>query len=309
MNKLTLPWVLRGTDFSRSGWHAEPTAAFQLMFEFLRLSPTYELARKERFGKLTAEDRLVLPKDFSEVLKTYDLLGDVNCVLFRAWWLKRGLKVFGNPYSKPKVHLVSLLSANEEASFVRIKDDLALNLADQRRDEGLSASLLLSVPINLKTSDALKQIKKILLENKTESQMFLQPPKLRLHGKRFHANAMFRGLRLMWIKAAKPSWELWRLGTHAKYSGSYSNVLDTNAPKKIANPTDVDDRQIITKITFRALNKFQLISENAARGRFPCVDEVEIGKFDYSEISKRLLIHARWIKSEKNRIKSLRNKN
>jgi hypothetical protein len=303
MEKLSLPWVLRGTDFSRSGWHAEPTAAFQLMFEFLRLSPTYELARKERLGKLTADDRRTLPADFSEALKTYDLLGDVNCVLFRAWWLKRGLKVFGNSYSKPKVHLVSLLTANEEASLEQLKGDLDRNLSDQRRDEGLNSSLLLSVPINLKTSDALKQIKKILSENRNGSHTSTQQPKLRLHGKRFHATAMFRGLRLMWIKAAKPSWELWRLGTHSKYSGSYSNVLDTNAPKKIANPTDVDDRQIITKITFRALNKFQLITENAARGKFPCTDDVELGNFDYVEISKRLLIHARWIKSEKQRLR------
>ena len=31
-----LPWVLRGSDFSKQDWHVAPTAGFQLMFEFLR---------------------------------------------------------------------------------------------------------------------------------------------------------------------------------------------------------------------------------------------------------------------------------
>lgn len=146
----------------------------------------------------------------------------------------------------------------------------------------------------------------MLSANRSDSDIVHQQPIIKLNGKRFHANAMFRGLRLLWIKAAKPTWELWRLGTYAKYSSSYSNVLDTNAPKKINNPTDVDDRRIITKITFRALKKFELIAENAARGRFPCVGNVELGTFDYSIIAKRLLAHTLWVKEEKQRVKSSR---
>ena len=87
MNRTRLPWTLRGSDFSQAGWHSEPTTAYQLMFEFLLLSPSYELARRARSGQLTAADRTRLPADFKQVLATYDLLGDVNGILFRQWWL------------------------------------------------------------------------------------------------------------------------------------------------------------------------------------------------------------------------------
>jgi hypothetical protein len=300
-----LPWVLRGTDFSREGWHTQPTAGYQLMFEFLRISPSYELARKARHQGLTAEEKSLLPKDFELVLKTYDLLGDVNCVLFRSWWLKRGLKAFGNPYSKPKIHGVSLIQANEDLSLSQLENDIRTNLLDQRRDEGLSASLLISVPLTLKTTDVLRQLKKLLTTRRTDIQQSRQQPKITLSGKRLHVNAIFKGLRLLWIRATKPKWELWRLGTYAKFSDSYSNILDPNGPKKIISPIDVDDRRAITKITFRALVKFQFMAENAARGKFPSSDPVEISEFEYPLIAKRLAAHAKWVKSEKSKLSGL----
>lgn len=302
-----LPWVLRGTDFSREGWHTQPTAGYQLMFEFLRISPSYELARKARVGKLTPEERRSLPKDFDLVLKTYDLLGDVNCILFRSWWLKRGLRAFGNPYTKPKVRQVSLLSANSDVSMPQLEADVQRNLKDQRRDEGLNTSLLISLPLTLKTSEVLKQVKKLLSENRDLVALSAQQPKIKLHGKRLHANAIFKGLRLLWIKAAKPKWELWRLGTFTKFSDSYSSVLNPEGPKKTETAVDAVDRQIITKITFRALNKFQLMAENAARGKFPSSEQVEMSNFEYTVLAKRLSVHAKWVKSEKSKLRSLSN--
>lgn len=299
-----LPWVLRGTDFSQAGWHTQPTAGYQLMFEFLRISPSYELARKARTKKLTAEDRRSLPSDFDQVLKTYDLFGDVNCVLFRSWWLRRGLKVFGNPYAKPKVHAVSLLGANADISLSQLDADLGMNLRDQRRDEGLNASLLVALPLSLKTSEVLKQVKKLLDANRDQVGTSTHQPKIKLSGKRLHANAIFKGLRLLWFKAAKPKWELWRLGAKAQFSESYSSVLKPDAPKKIVMPLDVDDRRAMTKITFRALNKFLLMAENAARGKFPSSDPVEMSEFDFPKIAQRLLIHGKWIKAEKARLRA-----
>ena len=64
MTNSRLPWVLKGGDFSHPGWHTHPTAAYQMMFEFLRLSPSYELARIARTRKLFKLERSSIPKDF-----------------------------------------------------------------------------------------------------------------------------------------------------------------------------------------------------------------------------------------------------
>jgi len=39
------------------------------MLKYLRLSPTYELARKARTSNLTSKEKKLLPKDFEQVLK------------------------------------------------------------------------------------------------------------------------------------------------------------------------------------------------------------------------------------------------
>jgi len=294
-----LPWVLRGGDFSKPGWHTQPTAAYQLMFEFLRVSPSYELARKARTTGLSKEEKKILPEDFEQVLKTYDLIGDVNCVLFRLWWLKRGLGVFGNPYSKPDIHEIAVLPAGSDMEVKQILSSLQSDFSDKRRDEGLTASVLVSLPLDLKTTEVLRKVRKLLNAYKDKDVGAPTPPKIKLMGKRFHANPMFKGLRLLWIRAAKPNWELWRLGAKAQLSDSYSKELDPAAPRKAKDTIEIDDRITMSKITFRALHRFEHIAENAARGRFPCSDPVALSEFNYPEIAQRLLKHTKWVKSKK----------
>ena len=118
-------------------------------------------------------------------------------------------------------------------------------------------------------------------------------------GKRLHINAMVKGIRLLWFKAAKPNWELWRLGAKAKLSDSYSEVLNPVAPRKAKDIIEMNDRLTMGKITFRAVHRFEHIAENAARGRFPCADPVDMSEFNYPEIAQRLLKHTKWVKSQK----------
>ena len=113
MKPVDKPWRAKESDFSSPAWHAEPTVGYQLMFEFLRLSPSYEMARKEAAEGLSAEDKRVLPRDFKSVQRMYQRCGDVQRVLFREWWLERGLSLFGNPHRKPTVQPVGRLEQGQ----------------------------------------------------------------------------------------------------------------------------------------------------------------------------------------------------
>lgn len=304
MSKKTQSWDLRGSDFSRQGWHTKPTAAYMLLFEFLRLSPSYELARVHRTTGLSKEQMKSLPADFKQVLATYDRLGDVRTALFRGWWLKHGLRAFGNPYSKPIVHKVASLASNRDVTLGDVSDELNQFLIDTRPEEGLTESLLVSIPLGGRRSDVLKQINK-LLELHPPSKVSLSPKstkQLKLVCKRFHAKAILNGVRLLWIKAAKPKWENWRLGTYTNLSPSYALELDYNGPKKTASEVEQVDRMIMGKITSRALKRFEHIAENAARGRFPCAEPVECSPFDYAALANRIKQNLRWEKTEKARL-------
>lgn len=293
-----MPWKLRAADFNKPGWHTRPTVGYELMFEFLRLSPSYELARKAREEGLTAEEKACLPSDFRQVLDTYGLLGNVQTILFRSWWLQRGLKVFGNPHSRPRVHKFGFLPNGKDVSASAVADDMERLLSETRRDEGLGPTLLLSVPLGRRKGEVLNEIGRLLDEHLSDSAN-LSSPVLQLQGQRLRAKVLFDGVRLLWFKAAKPKWELWRLGAKARLSKTYSSALNPDAPRKPADVIEMTDRELMSKITYRALLKFEAIAENAARGRFPTDAKVEQVSFDYSQLARIIRRKNAWEDKEK----------
>lgn len=305
MAKTLLPWKLRASDFDKPGWHTRPTVGFELMLAFLRVSPSYELARKEHEEGLTEEEKRGLPADFAEVRKTYALLGDVQRTLFRAWWLKRGLKAFGNPHTKPRVHEIAALENSMDASVEHLRQPLEEYLGETRRDEGLGAALLVSIPLGRRKGEILTQISRLLDRHSQVEAATAKAPTLRLMGQRLRTKSLLTGLRLLWFRAAKPKWELWRLGALARLSETYSKVLDPNAGRRVKDVIEQTDRDMMTKITYRALNKFEAIAENAARGKFPSDAPVEKAPFDYPRIAKQIQHSNAWEKKEKERLKKL----
>jgi hypothetical protein len=215
------------------------------------------------------------------------------------------LQVFGNPYKKPRVHSLGVLNAGLNLQLNEIAAPIISYLNNERNEEGLNASLVLSVPLTLKRSDLLKQISKLIAANGGVETEVDQKPKLKLVSKRLRPDVLFKGLRLLWIKAAKPNWELWRLGAKAELSDSYSNVLDPNAPKKVKTDLEKNDRIIMSKITSRFLTKYEAIAENAARGLFPTDRPVLSAGYDYPLIAKRLQARSVLIKEKKAAIKNL----
>ena len=306
--KKRLPWVLRGSDFSKPGWHLQPTVGYQLMTEYLRISPSYELARKANMEGLTEEEKHSLPQDFEQVLKTYKQFGDIRQILFRQWWLKRGLKLFGNPYTKPKVHQIAYLQAGKDLPAASLNDQMQVYLDGARRDEGLTSALVISIPTGLRKRDINRQIAKLLNNHIEDEYQHLSQPKLKLVGKRLRANVLLKGMFLLWVKAAKPKWENWRVGVASRLSPTYSKALNVNDPKKGARADEQYDRINMAKITVRALRKFETIAENAARGKFPSQEPVEKSYFDYPLLAKRIQAWNKWSRSEQVRLEELSKK-
>ena len=87
------------------GMWVTDASLYMLWFEFLAISPSYELARRFRAGKSTPAD--VFPKDFDRVLSVFDDLGDIQKILFRPWWKEFGLLYFGYQGNRPAVTQVA----------------------------------------------------------------------------------------------------------------------------------------------------------------------------------------------------------
>jgi hypothetical protein len=294
MNPSPKPWRARESDFSSPDWYAQPTVGYQLMFEFLRLSPSYEMARKAAAEGLSSADKLSLPSDFESVQQMYERCGDVQRTLFREWWLDRGLRLFGNPHNKPTVQEVGWLEQGELEVSSSVEATLNHYLSGVREEEGLPGSVLVAIPTSLRASDIRTQVQKILERAAKESRPKRTRPVLTLEGQRLRKSNLLKGLRLLWVRAARPSWEYWRLGTQVQYSAAYAAQLAVDAPRKAEKLGEAYDREMMTKIVSRALNKYELIAENAARGRFPSEASVEKMDFDYLRLAKRIRQKNRW---------------
>src|SRR6056297_2266267 len=92
---------LTAKDRRSGGLWVKQISMYLLWFEYLAISPSYELARRHRAGQAIPSD--LLPADFDAVLSVYDDLGDVQQALFRLWWKDVGLKHFGYQGTQPNV--------------------------------------------------------------------------------------------------------------------------------------------------------------------------------------------------------------
>lgn len=306
--KIDQYWGISTGDTAKAGWHVQEHYAHFLWFQYLRFSPSYLLARKARTIGLSKQEKKALPKDFHKVLETYDLLGDVHNTVFRYWWERNGYEVFGVPYEKPVAQVISVIEGSKRIKK-QYQEDFGRFLDDESKRKSMGNSLVLSIPLDGNQTQSLNQIKRYLLQYKHLQQPNPKEikPKLSLQGQRFNANALIKGFSLLMFKAAFPDMENWRLGVSAKLSDSYSPALNQRAKRQTKDAIEAGDRILMGKITYRSLQKYQLISENAARGRFPCSDALDIAPFDWPTLNIQYQKTVKWEDKELARVQKKAN--
>lgn len=273
---------------SKKDWATKGIQGYvMLMFEYLRLSPSYELARKARTGILTAAQKRMLPDDFDLILKIFDEYGDVSKISFADWWASTGINLYGSEYIKPQVRQIANIEKNEEyePGFAKSVEQYFKGF---RKHEGSGRALILAIPLGMPKRAILKEVSRMINQTGVTVPPKAQKAKRSLTAKRLRSAPLFMGLNLLWTKAQHPDWVNWRLGVAAKVSPTNAVGLDINAKK--ASAKTVDQRNNMTVLTSRALKKAQYVAENAARGRFPDSKPIALPEFDYADIYKRMQI-------------------
>ena len=303
--KLRLPNTigeLSAKDRRSGGLWVKQISTYLLWFEFLAISPSYELARRYRAGEALEANQL--PSDFDRVLGVFDDLGDVQKALFRLWWKDVGLAQFGFQGSPPSVSRVSY-APHAAAVPSNLVTDVERYFQEDWVAEGHQRTLLLAIPVGLPESKINKQIKKQLARIKPDRRQLIKTPaKYPLVGKRHHKDALIRYLRMAWLRSAMYRDPLWRVGAQAKVSETYSPILSSSEDEEVVTYTA--DRDIMTIIASRALLRARLISENAARGVFPSHQNCDGAlAFDFKELRQRINRRTKWQEKEILRLKRL----
>lgn len=298
MKKEYPQWLLKSTQFDAFGLHVKPTVAYRLMFEYLLRSPSYELARKANMEGLSAADKKILPSDFEQVLKIFDLLGDVRFIAPGDWWLTKGIQAFGNASPKPIARKIFEFNDGSEVDQDLLQKQITTFIDKVRPYEGLRQSLLINIPLGIKKSELHKFIDNVLSETKMREAAGIAP-KLVIEGQRLRTKSLVNGVQLLNVRAAQPEWELWRIGTKLEYSKANSRELDLKAPRRTMDSSEAVHREALTKTVHKSLMKYERTAENAARGRFPSDAEVAKVEFDYPALKNRLIKVSQWEKSQK----------
>ena len=285
------------SDYQLGGADKKAAEKHKLFLEYLCLSPTYELARKLRTkGRLSLQEQVQVPPDFDQVLWLYDLLGDVRR-LHVAELLRLGNgEVFGDLWGQPHVIDVAYIPSKMDLSLephLKFRQNAEIMLNATRKREGLPPALLLHVPLNISEGQVIKQVLEALkMYGKSNYPQHTEKvvPKIQFAGQRFRTDALINGLRLMRAKALCPELDQWQLGVKVNLSKTHSEKASKNMGRFTKTEDERISRNVLYRITYRALKKAEYTAENAARGRFPVDAKIEGLKFDYKKIRRMTLL-------------------
>jgi hypothetical protein len=286
-----------------------------LMVEFLRISPSYELARQIRTKrldkktqnklitqlyepegkKLSSKDKQAVITEFQAVLATYDQFGDISTKSFDDWWQERGIYIYGTPYSKPLVKQITRIEKDEEFEPLFYKP-YEQYLTKIRSSEGNPTSLILGLPLGMPKADLLRQISKLIDSAKVPLLSKSKRAGKALAAKRLRSEPLFIQLRILMAKAQYPDMQLWKIGLWAKVSAKHAKTLDLKESKMKFE--DADSKEHLAILTSRAFKKAKQVAENAARGSFPSSKPVRLPNYDFDDIYQRLRVHYKTLKSK-----------
>ena len=244
---------------------AEDVSLYRIWFEFLVCSPSFETAGRSRLGLLTDEEVAKLPSDFDVVLEVWDNLGPIVSATFREWWDGWAKGYFAVESSVPRVQMLGPTHLSYKSTYT--SDFERRQSFPKEIGWARETSKMLIFSTALKRKDVMKRIKSQLLELEFEQRPDdSRKPVYQLGKVGKMRPALKKYLTALKMRGRYPDEELWSIGVRAEINDAAKAWprLD-GVPQKLGP----DECQLMSIITSRALFRARMISEHAARGRFP----------------------------------------
>jgi hypothetical protein len=242
--------------FAASDWR------YDALVDYLKLSPSYKLVCEwARKGSKTIPKNA--PKDWSQLVKTYEDFGDVWRIPESRWWDSRGKALFGIKAAKAHTFVIghsddtALINGNSVTESQKTWQDMA------KPD-----CLVIAIPTNQTKQMALKQISAIIRSNAfVSSKPKPIKPKYELIRSKLREPTIKLGtIALKMYQLGVP---LWVIGNQLKLSPAHYIQLDQEGSPK-ANELNLAEKKVrLGILASKLINKAELIAENSARGQFP----------------------------------------
>ena len=262
-NRQKLPrFELQGSSWEESGLFAASDWRYEALVDYLKLSPSYKLvcewARKG--SKVIPKNA---PKDWKQLVKTYEDFGDVWRISESRWWDSRGKALFGIKAAKAQTFAIG---HSDETALINSK--IAAQSQNTWQDMGTPECLVLAIPTNQTKQMALKQINAIVRAgNFVSTKPKLIKPKYELIRSKLREPTIKLGI--MALKMYQFGSPLWLIGNRLALSPAHHIKLDDEGILD-ANELNLAEKKIRLQIlASKLVAKSELIAENAARGLYP----------------------------------------
>jgi hypothetical protein len=252
MSRKSIPkFISQGSDFTESGLHAAPDWRYELLVDYLKLSPSYSLACSEKKPLLKTSQ---LPKDWKKVKATYSDFGNVHKIRESQWWTSVGQHLFGIKAARSEVFVLG-----NSAEELVLNEDMK-QAAQAWAEMSKPNSLLIAIPINQTKLSALRQIREIIKQTEFTVSKSTIEPKYKLLPTKLREHTLAHGVTA--LKLYKGGMQLWEIGYQLGLSEASSRDIDHG--KDVAT-----NKAYLQIMASKLIHKAELIAENAARGRFP----------------------------------------
>lgn len=238
------------SNFEQHGFDASTNWRYDLLTDYLKISPSYIAYEEHTLNRL---DEKLLPRDWKKVAKIHADFGTTQELNNEFWWYKVGMRLYGVSAPRPKVEILEVA-----------KSKAVLSLKPQHYD-----CVILSIPTTLTRTEVLKELKKHLqdIELATSTPETIKY-KYKLVPSKLQKKTLIDGKEA--LRLYRNNVPLWKIGNILQLS--LINLIDES---KITNRNEwryAERKLRLAAAASKLVRKAVLISENAARGRFPCDD-------------------------------------
>ena len=262
-NRQKLPrFELQGSSWEESGLFTASDWRYEALVDYLKLSSSYKLVC-EWARKGSKAIPINAPKDWKQLVKTYEDFGDVWRIPESRWWDSRGKALFGIKAAKSQ----TFVAGNSDNSTL-INSKTATQSQKTWQDMGKPECLVLAIPTNQTKQMALKQINAIVRAgNFVSTNPRLVKPKYELIRSKLREPTIKLGT--IALKIYQNGYPLWMIGNQLDLSPAHHIELDDDGNPH-ANELNLAEKKIRLQIlASKLVAKAELISENAARGLYP----------------------------------------
>lgn len=257
-------------------------------FHFLRLSPSYQLATRFRANGLNEEDKQRLPVDFDDVLKTYDDFGDVWASDYHIWTRDKWRKLFDANIVMPQAKTLGLLSEGQIECNDQLETNLKLYFEQYRPTIGYPMTIIMTLPIVGNKKRIMGEVELILdrYEGFIKNSPPVRPvakPKYALLINKVRDRVIKLSHQIILTKASYPDYKMWEIAIRLKLNPTQTEKIKLFEQQKATVKAEgkkidglfepVEEKLLINAVMGRYIRHAYLLAENAARGKFPCIDE------------------------------------